>query len=221
MHIPFFSKTPEPPEFYKQYAAQFASKSLPELEEARFVVFDTETTGTNAREDRMLSIGALELKGNKISLSSSFELYVKREVFNEEAVAIDGILRENRKYKKVSEEEAVKAFLEFIGDAILVGHHVGFDIGIINYALKRLGAPKLKNKFTDTGVLYKRTVHLVNITDPNKVYTLDDLCEELNIARTDRHKAMGDAYITALAFLKVMSKLKTNKKLKLKQILLN
>ena len=71
MHIPFFRKTPEPPEFYKQYAAQFASKSLPELEEARFVVFDTETTGTNAREDRMLSIGALELKGNKISLSSS------------------------------------------------------------------------------------------------------------------------------------------------------
>ena len=88
MRIPFFSKTPEPPEFYKNYAAQFSGKSLPEFEQARFIVFDTETTGTNAREDRMLSIGALELKGNTISLSSSFELYVEQDVFNEEAVAI-------------------------------------------------------------------------------------------------------------------------------------
>ena len=221
MYIPFFSKKQDPPEFYKAYAAQFSKTNTADFDTARFIIFDTETTGTNAREDRMLSIGALALTGNQINLASSFELYVKQDMFSEEAAAIHGILRENRKYKKVTEEEAVKAFLKFIGTGILVGHHVGFDVGIINYALKRLGAPKLKNKFTDTGVLYKRTVHLVNITNPDKVYTLDDLCEGLNISRTDRHKAMGDAYITALAFLKILSRLKGNKKLKLKNILLN
>ena len=187
----------------------------------RQVVLDTETTGLDIQlGHRIIEIGCVEIVDRKIT-KRYFHKYVNplRDI-DQGALDVHGLTTEFLSDKPIF-GSILEAFLEFIGDAILVGHHVGFDIGIINYALKRLGAPKLKNKFTDTGVLYKRTVHLVNITDPNKVYTLDDLCEELNIARTDRHKAMGDAYITALAFLKVMSKLKTNKKLKLKQILLN
>ncbi len=214
MRIPFFSKKPEPPQFYKDYALLFTGLEAPAIEDARFIIFDTETTGIHKQTDRMLSLGAVELTWNRINLSNSLELYVEQEVFSKDAVAIHGILKENSKYTKISEEEAVKTFLEYIGNAVLVGHHIGFDVGIINYALKRLGAPKLKNKIVDTGVLFKRTVHLVNITNPDKVYSLDDLCEELNIPRTDRHKAMGDAYITALAFLKILSRLKKVKRLK-------
>ena len=214
MHIPFFSKKPEPPEFYKRYAAQFNKTEEREINNTRFIVFDTETTGIDYRSDRMLCIGALELIGNQINLANSFEVYVSQNLFSEEAVAIHGILRGTRKHEKLTEEEAVMRFLNFIGNAVLVGHHVGFDIGIINYALKRLGAPKLKNKAVDTGVLYKRTVHLVNITNPNKIYSLDELCEELNISRTDRHKAIGDAYITTVAFLKIKSRLKKVTRLK-------
>ena len=220
MRIPFLSKKPDPPQFYKDYAAHF-SQSLPvTIENTRFVVFDTETTGVNARKDRMLSLGALELQGNEIKLANSLEIYVEQELFSEEAVAIHGILRQNRNQHKIAEEEAVKIFLDFIGNAVLVGHHVGFDIAIINYALKRLGAPKLKNRYTDTGVLYKRSVHLVNITNPDKVYSLDDLSAELNISKNDRHKAMGDAFITALAFLKILNRLRGSKKLNLKDILI-
>ncbi|MCC4211551.1 3'-5' exonuclease [Leeuwenhoekiella parthenopeia] len=214
MRIPFFQKTPDPPAFYKEYAVLFTGLEDPAPEDARFVVFDTETTGLNKQTDRILSVGAVELRGNRINLSNSLELYVEQEVFSKDAVAIHGILKENSKYQKISEEEAVKQFLNYIGNSVLVGHHIGFDVGIINYALKRLGAPKLKNKTIDTGVLHKRTVHLVNITNPDKVYSLDELCEELNIARTDRHKAIGDAYITALAFLKILSRLKKPKRLK-------
>ena len=214
MRIPFFSKKPEPPQFYKDYALLFTGLEAPAIEDARFIIFDTETTGIHKQTDRMLSLGAVELTWNRINLSNSLELYVEQEVFSKDAVAIHGILKENSKYTKISEEEAVKTFLQYIGNAVLVGHHIGFDVGIINYALKRLGAPKLKNKIVDTGVLFKRTVHLVNITNPDKVYSLDDLCEELNIPRTDRHKAMGDAYITALAFLKILSRLKKVKRLK-------
>lgn len=214
MRIPFFTKRPEPPQFYKDYAVLFTGFEEPAIEDARFVVFDTETTGIHKQTDRMLSLGAVELQGNRINLSKSLELYVEQQVFNKEAVAIHGILKENSKYQKISEEEAVKQFLSYIGNSVLVGHHIGFDVAIINYALKRLGAPKLKNRTIDTGVLFKRTVHLVNITNPDKVYSLDELCEELNIARTDRHKAIGDAYITALAFLKILNRLKKPKRLK-------
>ncbi|WP_028377377.1 PolC-type DNA polymerase III [Leeuwenhoekiella sp. MAR_2009_132] len=220
MRIPFFDKKPDPPEFYKTYAKAFSEATPSTIEDTRFVVFDTETTGINARKDRMLSLGALEIKSNQIQLTKSLEVYVSQEIFNEEAVAIHGILRQHRNQIKISEEETVKLFLEFIGNAVLVGHHVGFDIAIINYALKRLGAPKLKNRFTDTGILFKRSVHLVNITNPDKVYSLDELCEELNISKNDRHKAMGDAFITALAFLKIQNRLRASKKITLKDILI-
>ncbi|MGO4913362.1 3'-5' exonuclease [Leeuwenhoekiella sp. W20_SRS_FM14] len=220
MRIPFFDKKPDPPEFYKTYAKAFSEAIPSTIEDTRFVVFDTETTGINARKDRMLSLGALEIKSNQIQLAKSLEVYVSQEIFNEEAVAIHGILRQHRNQIKISEEETVKLFLEFIGNAVLVGHHVGFDIAIINYALKRLGAPKLKNRFTDTGILFKRSVHLVNITNPDKVYSLDELCEELNISKNDRHKAMGDAFITALAFLKIQNRLRGSKKITLKDILI-
>ncbi|MDP5044073.1 MAG: exonuclease domain-containing protein [Leeuwenhoekiella sp.] len=220
MRIPFFDKKPDPPEFYKTYAKAFSEATPSTIEDTRFVVFDTETTGINARKDRMLSLGALEIKSNQIQLAKSLEVYVSQEIFNEEAVAIHGILRQHRNQIKISEEETVKLFLEFIGNAVLVGHHVGFDIAIINYALKRLGAPKLKNRFTDTGILFKRSVHLVNITNPDKIYSLDELCEELNISKNDRHKAMGDAFITALAFLKIQNRLRASKKITLKDILI-
>lgn len=220
MRIPFFDKKSDPPEFYKNYAKAFSEATPSTIEDTRFVVFDTETTGINARKDRMLSLGALEIKSNQIQLANSLEVYVSQEIFNEEAVAIHGILRQHRNQIKISEEETVKLFLEFIGNAVLVGHHVGFDIAILNYALKRLGAPKLKNRFTDTGTLYKRSVHLVNITNPDKVYSLDELCEELNISKNDRHKAMGDAFITALAFLKIQNRLRGSKKIMLKDILI-
>ena len=214
MRIPFFKKSPEPPQFYKNYSALFSGAEDPTPQDARFVVFDTETTGFNKQTDRVLSIGAVELKGNRINLANSLEVYVEQELFSKDAVAIHGILKENSKYSKISEEEAIKTFLDYIGNAVLIGHHVGFDVGIINYALKRLGAPKLKNKTIDTGLLFKRTVHMVNVTNPDKVYSLDELCEELNISRTDRHKAIGDAYITALAFLKILNRLKNPKRLK-------
>lgn len=220
MRIPFLSKKPDPPAFYKAYAATF-NEALPvTIEATRFVVFDTETTGINPRKDRILSLGAFEILGNQIKLSNSLEVYVEQELFNEEAVAIHGILRQNRNQQKITEEETIKRFLAFIGNAVLVGHHVGFDIALINYGLKRLGAPKLKNKFTDTGVLYKRSVHLVNITNPDKIYSLDELSEELNISKNDRHKAMGDAFITALAFLKTLNRLRGSKRLNLKDILI-
>ena len=43
-------------------------------------------------------------------------------------------------------------------------------------------------------------------------YALDDLADKFDISKKDRHTAMGDAYITAIAFLKIVKKLKEKKK---------
>jgi len=71
-----------------------------------------------------------------------------------------------------------------------------------------MNLPKLKNKSIDTGILYKKLEG-----KKNAHFSLDKLSDEFNISKHDRHTASGDAYITALLFLKILSKLKKERKI--------
>jgi len=67
--------------------------------------------------------------------------------------------------------------------------------------------PKLKNKLVDTGQLYKKTKYVKDHTH----YSLDQLCNTFHITMHDRHTASGDAYLTAVLFLKFAALLKKKK----------
>ncbi len=195
------------PIFWKQYSKRFKQKQPKSIEDTRFVVFDTETTGLDITNDRILSIGAISVHHNSIDVADSFEIYLKQDQFKAETVAIHGILKEG-KLTKLNEAEAMENFINYIGNAVLVAHHTAFDVEMINAALKRLELPKLKNKTIDTGILYKK---LAGKKDSH--FNLDILCKEFNIPKHDRHTAAGDAFITALLFLKIISKLKNERNL--------
>ena len=190
------------PLFWKQYATKFKQKQPKSIENTRFVVFDTETTGLDILNDRVLSIGAIGIFNNIIDVADSFEIYVKQDAFKAETVEIHGILKEG-KLTNLSETEAMAHFIAYIGNSVLVAHHTAFDIEMINAALKRMNLQKLKNKTIDTGILYKK---LKDKKDNH--FNLDVLCTEFNIPKHDRHTASGDAFITALLFLKIIYKLK-------------
>ncbi len=205
------------PDFWKRYSDHFKVKTQNDLSLARFVVFDTETTGLDVSKDRVLSIGAIGIIDNKMNVADSFEVYLKQEVFNTESVGIHGILKEGN-IKKTTENEAIVEFLDYIKDAILVAHHAAFDVTMINKGLARLGLPKLKNRVLDTGVLFKKT-NLCN--DKTQHYSLDQLTKVFNLKRHDRHTASGDAYLTGIVFMKIVSDLKRKRDLKLKDLFFN
>lgn len=199
------------PDFWEAYLNNFKNKKDTSVGNTRFIAFDTETTGFDMKEDRVLSIGAVSFVGKKIDVNNALELYLKQEVFNPETVAIHGLMRSDN-IDKISEIDAIKAFLEYIKGDILVAHHAGFDKGMINEMLQRHGLGKLKNRFIDTGVLYKRSLHII-YQDNTKPYSLDYLSKELNVPTVDRHTATGDALITALVFLKILGRLDKKKHL--------
>ncbi|MGB6269128.1 MAG: 3'-5' exonuclease [Olleya sp.] len=194
------------PNFYNAYAEMFKHQSKT-VETTRFVVFDTETTGLNPKTDTILSIGCVAIFDNKINVVDSFEVYLNQAQFNADTVQIHGILKSGS-ITKIEERDAIIQFLDYIKNAVLVAHHAAFDMAMINQALKRLDLPKLKNKVIDTGQLYKKTKYVKD----NKHYSLDALCKQFNITMHDRHTASGDAYLTALVFLKCCGLLKTKKK---------
>ncbi|WP_318308151.1 3'-5' exonuclease [Flagellimonas crocea] len=208
---PFSKKKPlELPDFWWEYEAYF-NENLPEdIHENIFVVLDTETTGFSLTKDRMLCIGALKLKNNNIVVKDSFEVYIQQEHYDSESAEIHGILKKSRK-GSISELEALKQFLVYAKNHVLVGHHVMFDINMINAALKRNGLPKLKNKTLDTESLYIRTLLISTVVKKKERYSLDDLAKKFSISRKDRHTALGDAFITAIAFLRTIEKLKPKK----------
>ena len=147
------------PKYWKTYSNHFKTKKSNDLDLTRFIIFDTETTGLNPSSDRILSIGAISIIGNKIDIADSFELYLKQDTFNADTVEIHGILKEGN-IAKIEEEQAIIQFLDYIKDAVLVAHHAAFDIAMVNESLVRLGLPRLKNKSLDTGILFKKsTLH--------------------------------------------------------------
>jgi len=213
----FKSKSENFPKFWQNYEAKFQEKLPVEIAETRFVVLDTETTGFDLKKDRMLCIGAVAVNNRSIDIADGFEEYISQETFNPKTVKIHGIIQ-NERIETLSEEEAVKAFLKYIGNSVLVAHHAGFDIGMINEALFRMGLPKLKNKVLDTVNLYRGTRIISNLINREKSYSLDEIAETYTIDIRDRHTAAGDAFITAIAFLKIIGKLNTDRKLNLKSL---
>ena len=187
------------------------------IDSTRFVVLDTETTGFDYTNDRILCIGALVLQNGVIPINESLEIFIQQEHYDQASAKIHGILKECV-IERPTELQALQEFLTFLGDSIIIAHHTVFDITMINKALERNSLPELKNKTLDTAVLYKKTLLISNLLERKEAYSLDELADKFDISKKDRHTAMGDAYITAIAFLKILKKLREKKEVTLKEL---
>jgi len=195
--LDFLKSRKDYPVFWQEYLAEFNTKKS-----EYYVAFDCETTGLNPNKDRILSIGAIKFNTERILIKQNKEWFVKQLQSNAESIKIHGILPSTSSEAIMTEEQAIKAFLKYIGSATLVGHHVNFDITMINNALKRLGAGKLRNTQKDTNTIYKQKGHYAH----EQNFSLDELSKTYNIKTSNRHTALGDAYITAQIFQRLANK---------------
>lgn len=172
--------------------------------EVRFVVLDTETTGLDPRKDRLVTIGAVAVAGGDIVLEDSFEAMLK-VAYNSSAVTVHGVTREES-LSGLDEPEALLRFREYLGDGVIVGHHIGHDVETLNAGYERHFGLRLANASLDTMDL---TLHLERdgafggeeaIAD----FSLDGLCARFGIVPHDRHTAAGDALLTALIFQRLL-----------------
>ena len=98
---------------------------------AEFVVVDVETTGTDPKMADLVEIAAVKVKGGKIIDRWSTLVNPGRSIVGHQ---MHGITDEDVK-KAPTPAEAAKQVLAFVGDALIVGHNVGFDLGFIEAAL--------------------------------------------------------------------------------------
>ena len=95
-------------------------------------------------------------------------------------------------------EQIFPDFLQFIEGAILVGHNVGFDIGFLSYEAQLLGYA-----FPIDGL---DTIPLARRFLPGlRRFKLDVVAGHLKIPMVNRHRALGDAKVTAAIFMKLLN----------------
>jgi DNA polymerase III subunit epsilon len=192
--------------FVEQYRQHFATTWRDEtpIDRVRFVVLDSETTGLNPRTDRLITIGAVVVEDGDIVLEDSFDALIQI-ARNTSAVTVHGITRDETE-RGVDEPEALKDFLDYLRDGVIVGHHIGHDIATLDAGYERHWGFTLLNRSLDTMDL---TLHLERSgafagRDRIREFTLDSLCDLFGVIPHDRHTAAGDAFITAQVFLRLL-----------------
>ena len=174
------------------------------IDQVRFVVLDSETTGLNPRTDRIITIGAVGVSAHEIVLEDSFNALLK-VAKNTSAVAVHGVTRDESR-GGLDEEDALARFLDYLRDGVIVGHHIGHDVDTLDAGYERGWGFRTMNRSLDTMDL---TLHLERDgafagRPPIRQFTLDALCEMFGVIPHDRHTASGDAFLTAQVFLRLL-----------------
>lgn len=185
----------EYPDFWKSYIAKFETKSN------RYVVLSTETTGLNPKKDVILSFGAVAVVNDIIRIGDNFEVVILQYKYLHDNGLSNEFLIES-KLAKLAEPQAIQALVDYIGNAVLVGHRIHFDIEMINDVLEKMECGKLKNEALDVEIMHQK---LLDIT--NKSYSLEDLVKHYKLPLNERNSASDDAYSISLLFVKLKARL--------------
>ncbi len=167
-----------------------------ELNSARCVVVDVETSGLNLWEDRLISIGAVAVVNGKIDLGDSFYVVLQQAtVSDKENILLHGI-GGSAQAGGVVAPDALLAFLEYLSGDPLIAFHVTFDRTMIQRALRQYLGWSFKHHWFDMAYL----MPALNPDLAARYRSLDDWLKHFGISNDARHNALADALVTAQLF---------------------
>lgn len=178
----------------KILSAEPETDVITSLHDTVFTVFDVETTGLSALNNRITEIGIVKMRGGEII--SEYETLINPGEFVPPYITqLTGITNE-MVHKKPKFEELAPVILNFIKgegseNTILGGHNVKFDYSFLNSSLLRAGYNKLDHPALCTARLARR----LSSSLPSK--SLDSLKRHFGIHAKRKHRAIDDARATA------------------------
>jgi DNA polymerase-3 subunit epsilon len=193
---------PERPEFY-DFSLVDRPKELGEmadrhLSSLNYVVFDTETTGLRPSEgDEILAIAAVRIVNGRILSGERFERLVKpqRPIPESSIPFLD--ITEDMVQQEPPIQVVLPQFKSFVNDAVLVAHNGTFDMNFFQLMEDKSGV-KFENPILDTLLLS------IIAADDRTDHTLESIGRWLGVDVLGSHATMGDCFVTAQIFLRLL-----------------
>ena len=164
-----------------------------------FTVFDIETTGLSAANNHITEIGAVKVKEGK-TLDVFCTFVDPGEHIPENITELTGITDEMVRGAP-TEPDAVKSFLDFAGDDMLIAHNAGFDTSFIRRVCEQNDIP-FTNPYLDTVAMSRY------VNSDLKKHKLDTLANYFGLGEFNHHRASDDAEMLAAIFFKMTDKLR-------------
>ena len=167
--------------------------------DSTFVVFDIETTGFSAVNDRIIEIGAVKVENGVITEKFSEFVNPERPIpFEiEKLTSINDRMVEDAPNISV----ILPKFMDFCGGSVLVAHNADFDTGFIRHNCEVLGLPYDYTYVDTLGIARSFLEGLKN-------YKLDTVVEAMGCTLANHHRAVDDAGATADVFVRFLERFK-------------
>jgi DNA polymerase-3 subunit epsilon len=179
---------------------------MTQIEKQKFICFDCESTGLDAEHDRIIEIAAMKFDGT--TTFGEYQTLVDPErTIPEESILIHHITNDMI-VGKPRMREILTDFLALVGQSIIVGHGVGFDIDMVARAAAREGIPCTirNNVFIDT-------LRMARLYGESPSNSLVQLRKHFNIDEEVAHRAMSDVIVNIELFRRLSKSYGTVEKL--------
>lgn len=169
----------------------------------RWVVVDLETTGLDIYRDEILSIGAVAVVDDALSMADQFECTVYQPDHRPgEATLLHEIAPSQVKTGQPL-GQALQDFMEYAGRCVMVAFHAGFERRMLDRGLRRQKGQRLTHHFIDLAEL----APMLYPQYQDRFQTLDDWQEHFHLTNSERHNAAADAQVSAELLLIMLNRL--------------
>lgn len=182
------------PEFWKKYTDSFKKPAT------KYVVISLETSGIDPEKDVIMAVAATSVIDNRIIIKDAFEITIQHK--NKVDFGIDSEVVTRDPIDKITENQAIEKLLNYLGNSILIGHRIDFDIEMLNEVLSRMKLGKIRNEAFDIEAMFNKVMET-----NEKKYALDEMNTYFKISGNTRNSVANDAFAIALLFLKLKSRL--------------
>lgn len=179
---------------------------MSQLNKETFICLDCETTGLDIKQDRVIEVSA-----TRFTIENNIETYETlidpKVTIPQESIDIHHITQDMVEGQPTIDTVLAPLF-EFIGDEIIVGHGITFDLNILHEEAQRhrIRSKLDKQKFIDT-------LRLARLYGESPVNSLQGLRKHFNIAEQMAHRAGDDVLINIEVFKHLVKSFRSKKEI--------
>ena len=155
-----------------------------------YTMLDIETTGLNPYRDHVTELGAVKVRANQVvDEFSQLVVYPRSNHVPHFITKLNGITEELLLKEGKPVKEAMTAFRTFIGNDIIIGYNVNFDLNFLYDLTQKFHLPKLSNDYVDV-------LRLARVYYPQQHNRLLDCIQRAGIAQVEQHHGLADSLDT-------------------------